>query len=97
MNDQQRFALFLAACIPARFSIAYVAHRFPHPTFRLLALFVACRWLGSFPTRGFFGGVAWWGRLRPLHAFMFLGYAVSGSAVWLGADAVLGLVAGLTR
>ncbi len=35
--------------------------------------------------------------LRPLHALLFLGYAMSGSAEWLAADAVFGLTMGVAR
>ena len=99
MNDPQRLALFLGACIPVRLCLAYVAHRFPHPLFRVLALLVAGRWaaVGTFGTHGVFGGVAWWDSLRPLHALLFLGYAMSGSAEWLAADAVFGLAMGVAR
>lgn len=81
---QKRFLLFLLACIPTRFLIAFIAKKIPKkylPYMGLLALVPATGFLYIFITgkrktgAETFGEKIWWNNLRPIHAFMFYLFA----------------------
>jgi hypothetical protein len=102
MYRNNRFTLFLLACIPARFFMAYFAYRFPSPILGLIVAPVALNWLfGPHRQIGFFGGPIWWKHLRSVHALMYINFAIfsflriPSAYVWLLLDVVIALLAGV--
>ncbi len=98
--------LFIAACIPLRLALAYLAKTQPSVLGVLglgyLVLAVAMMAIYFFDLRPVgteAGGRIWWNAIRPLHAilyFLFSYLALTGSSeAWkvLVADVVLGLTA----
>ena len=104
---QKRMALFLIGCIGVRSLIAYGAKVAPVwllPWLGYVALLPAAGFLWIWATGArqtgpeVFGGRIWWNALRPLHAAMYIAFAVAAIGwrsphAWkfLAADVVLGL------
>lgn len=85
MNDsQKRLLLFFSLCIPLRFFLTYIAKVLPGQYLRymgLLFLVPVINWSYSYLTwstksLGAFGGPVWWNKLRPIHAGLFLIFAL---------------------
>ena len=109
---QKRIALFLVGCIGMRALIAYGAKISPAwllPWLGYAALVPAAGfvWIWATDARKsgpeVFGGRIWWNALRPLHAVMYLAFAVAAIGwhsphawMFLAADVVLGLAAFLS-
>jgi hypothetical protein len=93
-----RAVLFWAVCLPARYLFASSFALLLPTLSRVLASLVGERWIlnRNFAAHGFFGGIAWWSSLRPLHGALWLIYAASGERKLLFADVLLAAVAWLT-
>jgi hypothetical protein len=107
MNDiQKRFALFLIGCIGLRSLFVYVAWKVPVtylPYLGAAALLPAIGFLwiwasGSRQTGAeVFGEHIWWNNLRPLHAALYIAFAIGAflqhrnAWMFLAADVVVGL------
>lgn len=80
--------LFFGGCLPVRLGFAYaasVANPVQLQTMGIAAAVVSflllLTWISSFsltrkPNRGFFGGPIWWNYTRPVHALMYMLFAV---------------------
>lgn len=106
---QKRMALFLVGCLGTRALIAYGAKVAPAwllPWLGYAALIPAAGFLWIWATGSrqsgpeVFGGRIWWNALRPLHAAMYIAFAVAtigwqSPHAWkfLAADVVLGFSA----
>jgi len=82
--ELKRALLFLIGCMGARYSLTWVAYRFPE-LLPWLALFAACVsvgftliYLNGWRKTGIETGgqPIWWNNLRPFHAFMYGLFAV---------------------
>lgn len=104
---QKRTLLFLIFCIGTRTLFAYLAKTYPQylQYMGALAIIPAIGFLYFFfsGTRKtgneVFGGKIWWNNLRPIHAILYLLFAISAiqkkhyAWMFLAADVVLGLTA----
>lgn len=104
-NKTYRTLLFLIGCMGARFGIAILAKYVPKNILRIMgilalipAISFAYLYLNDLRQTGFeAGGKIWWNKLRPLHACMYLLFAIYAikqeSFAWLIllADAFIGL------
>jgi hypothetical protein len=79
MTELKRILLFLFGCMGARFSLTWVAYRFPE-MLPILGLFALCVSIGftviylkGWRKTGIETGgqPIWWNDLRPFHAFMY--------------------------
>lgn len=107
MNTKQRIILFLSICITVRLCLVLAAKFGSNHVQNLLAVFAVTASLGFMyqffyhPTKlGGFGGQPWWNRLRPVHAFLYMIFALiifSGKRKWawtiLLTDVIIGLFA----
>lgn len=86
----ERATFFWTICIPVR---AYLATRGDVLWLRAFAALIGTRWLtgGEYGVEGVFGGPAWWAGQRGVHGVLWLSYALSGDALFLKADTVLGI------
>jgi len=85
--------LFWSGCLPARLAVAAVAMYRPQPWMQAAAAVPAAVWLsGAVEDKqtGYFGGDVWWAPHRKTHGLMWAGYAITGRAEILAADALLG-------
>jgi hypothetical protein len=105
---QKRIALFLIGCIGSRALIAYAAKVSPAWLLSWLgyaALMPAAGFLWIWATDArqtgpeVFGGRIWWNAFRPVHAVLYIAFAVAAIGwqwphAWkfLAADVVIGLV-----
>lgn len=93
-----RALVFWGVCLPTRYLFAsVVAPRYPTLT-RIIASLVGARWVlnENFKIEGFFGGPAWWSRMRPWHGALWLVYAATGERDALLVDVALAAAAWLT-
>jgi hypothetical protein len=113
MNDteKKRLALFLFGCIGTRLLFVYAAKTQIYflPYMGLIAILIAAGlmyfYLTGSRTTGpeVFGEKIWWNHLRPVHATIYLVFAVlaiqknKNAYVPLLADAMIGLAAGLNK
>lgn len=101
-----KFFLFLFGCLGTRFLLSFIAYSVPRsflPALGILALipFIGFTTIYLFNLRknGAFSKQIWWDLLRPLHACMYLLFALyslkkaSFSWVFLFTDAVIGFIA----
>ena len=109
MNSiQKRFLLFLIGCIGVRFLLVYISKNINKkylPYMGLMALLPAMGFLylfltGKRKTGGeVFGGKIWWIKLRPVHAFLYILFAImafkkeSNAFIPLLIDVSIGLTA----
>ena len=109
MNSiQKRFLLFLIGCIGVRFLLVYISKNINKkylPYMGLMALLPAMGFLylfltGKRKTGGeVFGGKIWWIKLRPVHAFLYILFAImafkkeSNAYIPLLIDVSIGLTA----
>lgn len=99
----KRALLFLIGCIGTRSMLVYIAKTYPSPVLGWLALLPAAGFLYFFisGTRQtgpeVFGDRIWWNALRPVHAILYISFAVAAilgveyAWVFLLVDVVLGL------
>lgn len=111
-NKTKRIFLFLFGCIALRFYFVYLAKTIDNKYLPIMG------WLALLPSIGFsliytfglrktgpevFGEKIWWNNLRPVHAALYLGFAISAilkkrwSYLFLLADVILGLSVYLIR
>jgi hypothetical protein len=96
--------LFLAACIPSRILLAYIAFKFPSSQILSLVTFIIAIGFfyiystGSRKTGIETGGQPiWWNDMRPVHGLLYLLYSLSNLAkvknawVFLALDVIIGL------
>jgi len=96
--------LFLAACIPARILLAYIAFKFPSShllsliTFLIAIGFFYIYATGSRKTGVETGGkLIWWNHMRPIHGTLYLLFSlctlanIKNAWVFLALDVVIGL------
>ena len=105
-NIQNRFILFLFGCIVVRFLFVFIAKKYQKylPFMGSLALLVSIGFLYVYFSKSritgqeVFGEKIWWNDLRPVHALLYLLFAifalnkVSYSWVFLFVDVLIGLV-----
>jgi hypothetical protein len=105
-NIQKRFILFLFGCIVVRFLFVFIAKKYQKylPFMGSLALLVSIGFLYVYFSKSritgqeVFGEKIWWNDLRPVHALLYLLFAifalnkVSYSWVFLFVDVLIGLV-----
>jgi hypothetical protein len=105
-NIQKRFLLFLFGCIVVRFIFVYVAKKYQKYLSYMgaIALLISIGFLyvyfskSRITGREVFGEKIWWNDLRPVHAILYLFFAifalnkVSYSWVFLFVDVLIGLV-----
>ena len=108
MSPTVRLVLFLLVCIPLRSTMAYIAYKYPvSPVTKILAILYTVFGLSMLylfitnkrqdAPEG--GGVTWWNNLRPIHAILYLLFALSVSVgksysyMFLIGDVLLCLVA----
>jgi hypothetical protein len=105
-NIQKRFILFLFGCIVVRFIFVYVAKNYQNylPYMGFLALLISIGFLyvyfskSRISGREVFGEKIWWNDLRPIHALLYLLFAifalnkVSYSWVILFIDVLIGFI-----
>ena len=89
LEEWERDRLFVMACIPSRMLIALYT---PTNLLRPVAVVVAANWLRLREKVGFFGGYAYWAPVRPVHAALWLGYAVTGDRQYLLFDITFGVL-----
>ena len=109
-NIQKRFLLFLIGCIGARSSLVYVAKNYSTQKqiknlLLIFSLLVSIGFLVIYFTgirqtgAETLGDKIWWNQLRPVHALLYLSFAVSlykdykFAWVFLLVDVILGLSA----
>jgi len=96
--------LFLALCIPSRIALSLGAREYPKeliPFALVFGLGSLYYYLSGTRTTGAetFGKPIWWNDMRPIHAFMWIAFAVMAFQgkkwAWkiLAADVLLGLAA----
>lgn len=99
--------LFLFGCLPVRIALVAIAYKYPNvlPYMGYAALVVsigfAVIYLGNLRKTGLevFGRPIWWNDLRPVHAALYLWFALwaikKNRLAWvpLALDVILGLVA----
>lgn len=105
-NLHKRFALFLLGCIPVRFFIVYLSKIAPIYYLRwmgVIALMPAFGFLYIYFTGSRKRGVEtmnapiWWNELRPIHAALYIMFALNAirgircAWIYLFADVCLGL------
>jgi hypothetical protein len=109
MNSiQKRFLLFLIGCIGTRLLLVYITKNIDKkylPYCGVIALIPAVGFLyifltGKRKTGGeVFGGKIWWNKLRPVHAFLYILFAImafreeSNAYIPLLIDVSIGLIA----
>jgi hypothetical protein len=105
-NIQKRFLLFLFGCIVVRFLFVFIAKKYQKylPYMGGIALLISIGFLyvyfskSRITGREVFGEKIWWNDLRPIHALLYLLFAVfalnkvSYSWVILFVDVLIGLV-----
>jgi hypothetical protein len=108
-NEQKRIFLFLFGCIGLRVAITYVAYKYQNllPYMGIIAILISFGftiiYLGGYRKTGaeVFGDKIWWNDLRPIHALLYLLFAIFAltpslnSHAWkfLAIDVTIGLVA----
>ena len=105
-NIQKRFLLFLCGCMVIRGLFVYITYKLPPkylPIAGMLALIPAIGFTTIFITGSrktgteVFGDEIWWNSLRPVHALLYLLFAISAIAkksyswVFLLVDMLIGL------
>ena len=107
-NIRKRFLLFLFGCITTRLFLVYLVKNIPQKYLPFLGIFGLAISVGMFYY--FFSGTRkkgpetfqseiWWNKLRPIHAVLYLLFALSAfcryekSWVFLMIDVVIGLIA----
>jgi hypothetical protein len=109
--EQKRLALFLFGCIGTRLTFAYIAKTQTEllPYMAIIAILISTGlmyfYLSGTRTTGpeVFGEKIWWNHLRPVHAALYLAFAIlaaqkNKSAYWiLFIDAMIGLGAELQK
>ena len=103
--------LFLLVCIPLRVLIVYIAKITPNKYLPIIGVPFLIFGLGALylylsETRttggGAFGGVLWWKDVRPIHALLYLSFAIlaflryTNAWILLAVDVLVGLVGFLT-
>lgn len=106
MSPTTRLLLFLCLCIPLRSIAAFIAYKYPESSIinilAILYIIMGLSMLYLFLTNqrqnapeG--GGITWWNNLRPIHAILYLLFALavflgkSYSYIFLIGDVLLGL------
>jgi hypothetical protein len=109
--EKKRLALFLFGCIGTRLTFAYIAKTQTDflPYMAVIAILIASGLMYFYLTGSrktgpeVFGEKIWWNHLRPVHASLYLAFAVlasqkNKSAYWiLFIDAMIGLGAELQK
>jgi hypothetical protein len=104
-NIQKRFILFLFGCIVIRFLFVYIAKNYTKylPIMGFFAIFISLGFFYVYFTnsrqtgREVFGDKIWWNHLRPIHASLYLLFAIVAirknpqSWVFLFIDVLIGL------
>lgn len=109
--ETKRVLLFLFGCILTRVAFAYIAYRYQNTVvlqvMGVFALIIATGflviWIGGYRKTGaeVFGEKIWWNHLRPVHAILYLTFAVMAFTpafkryAWvpLAVDVAIGLTA----
>jgi len=108
ISSTVRIVLFLSLCITIRSIAAYLAYKYPHtPLVKILAVLYTVMGISMLylfisnkrqnAPEG--GGVTWWNNIRPIHALLYIMFALTVfmgknySYMFLVADVLLGLIA----
>lgn len=110
--DLYRALIFLIGCIGTRVAIAYAAYKASPSILQYLGYLALLPAIGFFTIYFMdlrksgpevFGERIWWNNLRPVHGMMYTLFAISAITqqsyawMWLGADALLGLISFIAR
>ena len=81
MNKNKRIILFLCCCIPLRLSLVYLAKKEVYiNVMGVVALLISIGFMYQFIVHphktGAFGGDSWWNGTRPVHALLYLIFAI---------------------
>ena len=83
MDEKDRIILFLTCCVLTRLFFVYLARYGSDTVLKIMSLVAVIASLGFMTQfiyhpnkRGFFGGQPWWNKLRPVHAALYLLFAL---------------------